>query len=135
MHPKHWKRCGRSSQRSAPNNRPALNRCSNDWRCCSTPSWTSIFPGFDDVWTVYDSPGAGGMFFTSPVAGVKVKDYRQAFLAYTGALDLLKGSARAQQGGASGKGSLLNSLSSWGSRSFFSTRLGRASFRLPLRSA
>ncbi len=50
-----------------------------------------IFPGFDDVWTVYDSPGAGGMFFTSPVAAVKVKDHRQAYLAYTGALDLLKG--------------------------------------------
>jgi hypothetical protein len=41
-----------------------------------------VFAAFGDIWTLYSSPSLGGVFITSPMMTLKVKDYEKAKVVY-----------------------------------------------------
>lgn len=49
-----------------------------------------IFPAFGDVWTIYDSPSAGGAFITNAVLGLHVKDGAKAKAVYDKLMEIFK---------------------------------------------
>ncbi len=49
-----------------------------------------IFAAFGDVWTLYDSPSNGGVFVTSLVLGVEVKDAAKAKLVHDELMKVIK---------------------------------------------
>ncbi len=49
-----------------------------------------IFPAFGDVWTLQDSPAAGGVFFSSLVASLEVRDPQKAYAVFTKLMAVLK---------------------------------------------
>ncbi len=57
-----------------------------------------VFEAFGDVWTVYDSPSAGGVFVTSLVAGVEVKDPEKAQRVLSQLMRVLKASLPGDSG-------------------------------------
>jgi len=51
-----------------------------------------LFAAFDDVWVLQDSPGAGGLFVTSLVGSVGVKDHAKAKQAFERIMKVLEAS-------------------------------------------
>ena len=51
-----------------------------------------VFEAFGDVWTIYDSPSAGGVFVTSLVAGLEVKNAEKAYRVLSQLMRVLKAS-------------------------------------------
>ncbi|MEZ6067676.1 MAG: hypothetical protein R3B90_18640 [Planctomycetaceae bacterium] len=67
-----------------------------------------LFAAFGDVWTVYDSPGAGGVLLTAPVMAVEVRDPELAYRVFTQLMTKLKGAMpNAIQGGRRRRGVFL----------------------------
>ncbi len=58
-----------------------------------------LLEAIDDVWTIYDSPSAGGFFFTSLIAGVNVKDQTKAEQTFAKIVNLVEESVPGEFGG------------------------------------
>jgi hypothetical protein len=59
-----------------------------------------VFASFGDVWTLHDSPSAGGLFVTSLVASLEVKDAEKANATFTQLMKILKQAVPGDYGNA-----------------------------------
>lgn len=66
-----------------------------------------FFGAFGDAWTIYDSPSAGGVFVTSLVASVEVKDAEKAYRVLSSLMQILKASLPGDFGGSRRRGVFL----------------------------
>ncbi|MDA1013888.1 MAG: hypothetical protein O3A00_05465 [Planctomycetota bacterium] len=66
-----------------------------------------VFAALGDVWTIYDSPSAGGVLVTSLVAGVEVKNAEKAYRVLSQLMRVLKASLPGDRGGRRGRGVFL----------------------------
>ncbi len=58
-----------------------------------------VFAAFGDVWTLHDSPGAGGLWATSAVASLEVKDAEKAYRVFSELMKIVKGNMPGEFGG------------------------------------
>jgi hypothetical protein len=66
-----------------------------------------LLKAFGEVWTVYDSPSEGGLFITSPVLAIEVRDAAKAQLVVDRLRKVLKDSLPGRQGSFRQSGVLL----------------------------
>ena len=57
-----------------------------------------LFPAFGDVWTLYDSPSAGGVLLTSGVATLEVRDEEQARAVFTKLMKIMEQAVTYERG-------------------------------------
>jgi hypothetical protein len=62
-----------------------------------------LLAAFGDVWVLHDSKSAGGIFLTSVVAGVEVKDHKKASDVFTKVRDIIEGALPRGRAGRFGR--------------------------------
>jgi len=58
-----------------------------------------VFQAFGDLWTVYDSPSAGGVLLSAPVLALEIRDAKKANMVFTQLMKVFKDALPGEYGG------------------------------------
>jgi hypothetical protein len=83
-----------------------------------------VFPSFGDVWTFHNSPSAGGVFVTSLVASLEVKDAKKANATFTQLMKVFKESLPGDFGNGRRRGVYLEEAKFMGTTIYYVNTVG-----------